>query len=374
MQSMKVLFTCLSESWGGMEMYTLTLVKQLLSKNIAVELLCLSESRLHVEANSIGAIIHPVKAGRYIHPAAVIKTASLLIKNKYSIVHSQASKDLWILVPAFYVSKTKTPLFFTKHIASGVVKKDFIHRMLYGRVNRIFAISSTIKNNLVDTCPVKRDMITVLPNGVDTKNFDPEITGSEKVKSEFKINQNELVLGMLARFTPGKGHEEFLSAARELNNEYNNLKYLIVGEPSRGEEKYMQEIKKLAEEYNLNNIIFTGYRGDVPELLAAMDIFVFPSHAEAFGIALIEAMAMKKPSVCTNSDGVLDIAVDNHTSFLFQKKIYTDLKEKLKQLIESKRLREKFGKNARKRVIENFDLSKIVERTISFYNQELNKH
>ena len=55
------------------------------------------------------------------------------------------------------------------------------------------------------------------------------------------------------------------------------------------------------------------------EVLSAMDIFLFPSHAEAFGVALVEAMAMAKPSVSTNSDGILDITVDNETGYLFKK-------------------------------------------------------
>ena len=55
-------------------------------------------------------------------------------------------------------------------------------------------------------------------------------------------------------------------------------------------------------------------------MLSAFDIFVFPSHAESFGIALAEAMAMGKPSVCSNAEGILDIAIDKETSLLFENK------------------------------------------------------
>jgi len=126
---------------------------------------------------------------------------------------------------------------------------------------------------------------------------------------------------MMARFSPGKGHEEFLFAAKELNKNFTNLKFLIVGEPSRGENDYAEAIKKLASDYKLSNLIFTGFRSDTPEVLSAMDIFVFPSHAEAFGIALAEAMSMGKPSVCSNAEGVLDIAVDGVTSLFFEIKM-----------------------------------------------------
>ena len=151
------------------------------------------------------------------------------------------------------------------------------------------------------------------------------------------------------------------------------MTYLVVGEPSKGEHDYANKIKQQAKNYGLENLIFAGYREDTPEVLSAMDIFTFPSHAEAFGIALVEAMAMKKPSVCSNSDGVLDIAVDNQTSYLFENKNATDLKEKLKLLIQSQDIRDKFGVNGRKRVLENFDLELVTEKTLEIYNEEINR-
>jgi glycosyltransferase involved in cell wall biosynthesis len=105
-------------------------------------------------------------------------------------------------------------------------------------------------------------------------------------------------------------------------------------------------------------------------VLSAMDIFAFPSHSEAFGIALVEAMAMNKSSVCSGADGVLDIAVDGETSYLFENKNALDLKAKLKLLIDSKETRIRFGEKARKRVIENFDIEIITNRVLKIYQDE----
>lgn len=112
---------------------------------------------------------------------------------------------------------------------------------------------------------------------------------------------------------------------------------------------------------------FTGFRSDTPEVLAAMDIFVFPSHAEAFGIALVEAMAMGKPSVCANADGVLDIAVEGSTSFLFENRNTNDLIKKLAILIESPDLRKRFSIDSRNRAVENFDIEKLTDDVIHIY-------
>jgi len=367
---MKILYSCLSKSWGGLEMFTLTSIQQLLKREIKVELVCSADSRIHIEANNLGIMLHPVKASGYFHPFTAIRLALLIRQNDYTLVHTQASKDLWLIVPALKLAHRKIPLFLTKQVGSFIIKKDFLHRFLYKRIRKIFAISTVIKNNVVETTPVQPDSVIVMPNGIDIRKFNPENVDDHKVRSEFNINKDEIVIGMLARFTPGKGHEEFLLAAKELNKEYSNLRFLVVGEPSRGESEYADKIKKLAEEYELKNLIFTGYRSDTPEVLSAMDIFAFPSHSEAFGIALVEAMAMKRPSVCSGADGVLDIAVDGETSYLFKNKDADDLKSKLRLLIDSKETRIRFGKNARKRVVENFDIEIITDRVLKIYQGE----
>ena len=146
---------------------------------------------------------------------------------------------------------------------------------------------------------------------------------------------------------------------------------MIVGEPSRGENKYADTIKKLALDYQLKNLIITGYRSDIPEVLAAMDIFVFPSHAESFGLALAEAMAMGKPSVCSNAEGILDIATDNETSLLFENKNAYDLLKKIAMLIESAELRKRFSNAARKRAVGQFDLEILTDRVVDIYQKAI---
>ena len=190
-----------------------------------------------------------------------------------------------------------------------------------------------------------------------------------KLEKNLTIADDEIVIGMIARFSPGKGHEEFLQSAKTLSSKYKNLKFIVVGEASRGEDEYANSIKSLAEKLELKNIIFAGFRSDTPDVLSAFDIFIFPSHAEAFGIALIEAMAMERASVCANADGVLDIAVDGQTNLLFQNKNAEDLASKTELLINDESKRLQMGKAARQRVIEKFDIEIIMDRTIEFYNK-----
>jgi len=354
-------------------MFTLTAIHQLLKWNISVELLCFENSRLHKEAEKQNLINHPLKASGYFHPLVSVKLSRIIQNGKFDLIHTQASKDLWVLVPALKIIKSNIPLLLTKQVGSFIIKKDKLHKWVYNRVTYALAISEVIKRNLLETCPLTEEKILLLHNAVDTNKFDPEKIDRQKVRKEFNFADDEIIVGMLARFSPGKGHEEVLFAAEKLSKKFSNLKFLIVGEASRGEKEYANQIKKLVADHNLKNVVFAGFRSDTAEVLSALDIFCFPSHAEAFGIALVEAMAMGVPSVCSNSDGVLDIAVNGETSFLFEKKNGNDLAEKLELLISSKEKREQFGRASRERAVKFFDLAFLTEKVISIYKQALNE-
>ena len=370
---MRILYSCLSRSWGGMEMYTLTSVKQLINRNIQVEILCLKGSTLFEEAQKHGVITHTISSDHYFNLSGVFKIISLLHKGKFDLIHAQASRDLWQLVPALKFMNSKVPLLFTKHIGSFVIKKDFLHKIIYNRVSLAFAISGAIRKNMIDTTPLQPEKVILVHDCVDVNNFDPAKSHRSEVRDEFGVKKNNLLIGMMGRFSPGKGHEEFLSAAKILAGKYNNLKFMIVGKASYGEEEYEKEIKALASGPLNKNIIFTGFRTDTADILSAMDIFVFPSHAESFGMVLIEAMAMERPTVSADAEGVLDITIDGETGLLFENKNVNDLTEKISKLIDSEELGSKLGKGGRQRIINNFNLEKQTEKILGIYSSLISK-
>jgi len=369
---MKVLITCLSYSWGGMEMYTLQTATQLRKRNIEIEILCSDNSIFHKESKKQNFVFHTTKFKKYFHPIEVIKLSKLLSEKEFDLIHSGSSKDLWLMVPSLKLLKKKIPLLLSKHLGSYIIKKDFLHRWIYNRVNYVLAISNVIAKNLINTTPLSKKKILLLHNGIDTSRFDSSKVNSQKIKTEFNISNKDLLIGMTGRFSPGKGHEEFLKAANELCKKYDNLKFMIVGEPSKGEESYANEVNLLAATLGVNDkVIFTGFRSDIPEILSALDIFVFPSHAEAFGLALAEALSMGKPSVCSKSDGVLDIAIDGETSLLFEKQNWKDLTDKLELLIIDENMRNRFSIASRKRAVELFDIEIFTDNLISIYKSTL---
>jgi glycosyltransferase involved in cell wall biosynthesis len=193
------------------------------------------------------------------------------------------------------------------------------------------------------------------------------------VRRELGFEEGHFIIGMVGRFSPGKGHEEFLEAARMIHSSLPEIKLLVVGEPSYGEEEYGRKILESAKSLAAEGVVkFCGFRSDIPEVMASLDILAFPSHAEAFGDVLIEAMAMKLPVVSTNCDGVLDIVIDGETGIQVPPRDAQALANALMLLIQDNERRRLFGEAGRKRVEKTFDLRQRTETMEGLYAQVLN--
>lgn len=371
-EPLKILQTCFSQSWGGLEIHTLRSVSRLHKRGHEVYLACLPESRLAAEAEIMKLKTFKLNIKGYFHPLLVKKLAGFLIKNNISIIHSQLSRDIASVVPAMLLSRRKIPIILSKRMGSYISKKDLFHRLTFKYVSSVLAISEVIRKNVIETTPIKPENVTVLHEPVDIEKFNPSITNRDKIRKECNFTENDFVIGFVGRYSPGKGHEDFLNALSILKTKYPYVKALIVGEASRGEELYEKKIRTLTNDLHLNDTVrFIGFRNDIPDVMHAFDLFAFPSHAEAFGAVLVEAMAMERPVVSTNCDGVLDIVIDGVTGIFVNPHQPEELAGAIEKLIQNPDLRKKMGIEGRKRVLTTFDDKTHISKLEHIYHSYL---
>jgi glycosyltransferase involved in cell wall biosynthesis len=367
---LKILISCGSYSWGGLEMISLETAQKLREAGNNIIIICSAGSRLSNESRRSGFETIEVFSKDIKIFSSILKLKKYLKISNADVIHTNHSHDLWTITPALRFSRSAAKLFLTKHMASGVKKTDIFHRYLYKRVNGIFAISNFIKESVLKTCPVPYEKVRLLPVGIDMKKFSRDNYSKEEIKAEIQIPSGKLIIGMMGRMTPGKGHEEFLEAAKIINEKYQEkVFFLVVGSASFGEDGYEDKIIDYSRELNIENILFTGYTDNSPKLLAVMDILAFPSHDESFGRVLLEAMALEIPAAASGNAGVLDIAVDNETGILFEPKNSALLAKALMRLIESEELRTKMGKASKKRAEEVFSFGIMTKKLMEFYKK-----
>ncbi len=367
-----ILQTCFSRSWGGLEMQALEVTVQLRKRGHTVWLACNPRSRLFAEAAEREIDLLPLDVEGYLHPMLIWRLCNFLREKHIDIIHCQLSKDIATVVPAMRLSGEQIPLVLSKRVGSFIGKKDILHRFTYAHVDRVLAISDVIHKNVLQTTPMLPDRVLTLHDAIDTEAFSLARVDRRRARRQFGFGDDITVIGFVGRFSPGKGHEEFLAAANIVRKTHPGAHFLIVGEASHGEQRYEHKIRTECLTLGLQNIVtFAGYRRDIPEVMAALDIFAFPSHAESFGVVLIEAMAMERPVVSTNCDGVLDIVVDGETGIFVNPRKATELAHALGRLIDNQQLRERMGKAGRKRVEDLFDQQKQMQKLVALYRELL---
>ncbi len=366
-RSLKILQVCTSASWGGMELHVGVLSDLLAKDGLAVRAICATGSKLEKFLRKANIPCEHIAEGGYFRPLAIFKAIRVLKTYRPDVVHVHYSKDLWWLIPAVALSGQRAVI-LSKHVGTQKPKTDFLHRWLYERVQFIIAISAVIQQNIIRTHPISADRVVVVHHGVDMQRFNPQAVDRWHIREALGFSREQFVLGIIGRLQLAKGYLEFLQMAHALKHRYPHCRYLWVGEASRGEGEEAQKILRRIDELGLQKWVkWVGYREDIPEMLAAMDLFVFPSHAEAFGLVLIEAMAMGKPVISSNCDGVLDIVVPQRTGLLVPPRQPEELTRAAIRLIESPELRKAMGEAGRKRVETHFNQTLMLKKMKELY-------
>ncbi|KXH74437.1 MAG: hypothetical protein AM326_00110 [Candidatus Thorarchaeota archaeon SMTZ-45] len=221
------------------------------------------------------------------------------------------------------------------------------------RSDWVTTVSEYMKKELTRHYSIKN--ISVIPNGVDLEILNPsKIDGSSIVE---KYGPN-LVL-YVGRFSKGKGITTLLKSAKLLPD----VTFLLVGAGLRWK-GYVNSVRKL------NNVKCIGFMpfNRLVEYYAASDVFVHPSLHEAFGLTVLEAMAMEKPIIASNIGGIPEVL--GTTGLLFTPSDYIDLSKKIKKLLNDREFANALSKRARKRAL-NFDWSITAEKTLQLYENIL---
>ena len=200
---------------------------------------------------------------------------------------------------------------------------------------RIVAVSREIKEDLISV-NISAANVRVIDNGIDLDRFRRS-RPTETLRASLGMRQQDLVVTIVGRLSPEKGHTTFLKAARTVSSNRENVKFLIVGDgPMR--EELRAEIGRLNLE---ERVIFAGFRKDMPEIYALSDVMVNASSIEGLPMTILEAMASKVPIVATRIGGIPDIIKDNETGLLVDSGDVGALTTRIESLLgdQGKRLR-----------------------------------
>ncbi len=304
---------------------------------------------------------------------------SLKVLENYDLVHTQYHPGIFAgNVAAHFLEK---PHVFTYHGFAPIRPwrsykqkvKMIDHRIgtffaFRFKVDQIITVSNFLKRELMTKYFVEENKIRVIYNGVDTRRFNPKVSGKH-VRKAYGLGDSPVVL-YLGRLAPYKGVQFLIEAIPLVLKELPKAKFLIGGAIRYDTPDLWRLVKRLRIE---KAAIFAGYVPEdvVSNFYACCDVFCYPSLWEGFGLTPAEAQACGKPVVAFNTCAIPEVVENNRTGLLVEPKNVRALAEALISLLKDKERRVSMGLEARKRVLRLFSWDKAAEQTLQVYREVL---
>lgn len=200
-------------------------------------------------------------------------------------------------------------------------------------------------------------------NGVNLKKFDiaKKIIWRNNIRAEFSLNEENFVYGFVGRITRDKGINELINAFQRLAQNDSGLFLILIG---MEEEEHGLNLTVIEAIHHHPQIITLGWKANIEEYMAAMDVMVLPSYREGFGIVAIEAQAMGVPVITTDIPGPRDAIINGKTGILIPASDEKSLMLAMHKLKNNRDLLKSMGDKAILFVRENFEQGIFWEKVL----------
>jgi glycosyltransferase involved in cell wall biosynthesis len=231
----------------------------------------------------------------------------------------------------------------------------------------MLAVSNDVKRDIVARLRCPPDHVRVLYNGIDINEYG-SVQPDPQLRNALGIPGGHRVVVMLARLVEQKRHTMFLETLEMTRNELPPVSVLLVGDG-----KLRGELEREVKTRHLGDMVsFTGYRSDIPQILALSDLSVLTSEREGFSNTIIESLAAGVPVVATDVGGNREAIVDGECGLIVQPDDVTGIGKALKTVLTDNDLRHRMSKAARLHA-KRFSLEHMRDETRHLYLELLTK-
>lgn len=247
----------------------------------------------------------------------------------------------------------------------------FRARLLARRLAAVVCISRAVHDNFVANGLASLRLVTI-HNGLDPAEMRVTRSTAE-IRAELGISAQARVIGIVGNIKPWKGQEVVIRAIARLRDRFPDLVCLLIGDTSPDDSAYRAQILgQIADAGLAGRVLVTGFRRDVANYIAALEILVHASvNPEPFGRVLLEGMALHKPLVASNGGAVPEIVVDGGTGLLFTPGDSESLAARLLVLLEDAERLERMGNAGYQRMSSEFTIAHNVRTTQELYDEVL---
>lgn len=360
---MRPLIVDLGRDYRGGQHQALLLLQGLRERGHAPELIAVRDSLLARRADSAGIPVYCVSPWCR-RVAAALQILRMAGSGRPDIVHANEPHALtsgWLAR-----AHRSVPFIAARRIALPLSSSSF-SLARYRAASRIVAISRFVEKSVIQSGLPKINCAVIYDGVQIPGRTSPEDRAS--ARAELGIQQGVMCIGNVAAFVPEKGHEILLRAFAKLRGQFPGCVLLLSGD---GAERI--NIRELVQQLQLGDAVkFTGPATEISAVLAATDVFAFPSHEEPLGSALLAAMAHSLPVVAIAHGGIPEV-VENEKNGLLVNSLDPDaFSAALACSLANPDQALRFGECARETIVERFSADEMVDATLRLYEQLIAK-
>lgn len=367
MEKLRIFILNASAIYGGGEYYTYQLALNLVKRGHYAVVGCRKNNLLYNKCASLSIPLEIIDFGEngnenLIKNISYIK--SLINKHNIQILHTNTVTDRTQGAFAAYRAGVK-------HVTSChsllSTRRNITHYLRNRKLTDAFiADGITIKELLVNKDKIDPAKVHIISNGIVAGEMKRDEAKRKQARESFGIKESDIVVGSAARLVYFKGHKYLLNAMAIQIEKNSNVKLMITGD---GE--LLKELMEYARILKIaDNVIFTGFSDDLQSIYSAYDIYAHPSiegGGELLPYSVLYAMAQALPITATEIGDMPYMIENGKSGFIVKEKSAVELSDKIGLLVNDAALREKFGGEAYKRLLENFTIERTIDKTESLY-------
>jgi len=366
--------------YGGGETYKLDIAEIFKDKNINVTFSTPEKGIFAKRIKELGYEFIPFTPTSRLDVIGMYNYAKRIKKNNYDIIITSDSHSWYSGVFLKKICKPKL-IAAVVHISTAGTGKNFgfLKKLAVRIVDKIWTnyhhkviCSTNFHADIYRKENVKPEKLMVIHNAVNREKILNNISenGKEKIQKKFDIPRDKLVISMFGRFGPGKDFHNLVKAIPYVLKETDNFVFVLVGDGP-----YFDEIKKMVSEMNLESRVrFTGFvKEDYYNLMDMVDIFVNSTIAEGVSYVVLDAMALGKPIVATDSGGIKEAVKNDINGILVPIKNPEKLAQAIIKLIDDKQLRGNLSKGSLNIQRENFSLEQMTKNFEELFEKYLSE-
>jgi glycosyltransferase involved in cell wall biosynthesis len=351
-----VLHTESSSGYGGQEIRTLVEVRWLLGHGWGALIACQPDSPLFAEAKALAIPVEPLRMRSAVDVGALLRLRRLIRDRGISLVHTHSSVDSWVAGVA--AKSLGRPVVRTRHVSIPIRRR---RALVYWLADRIITSGESVRS-IVIAAGIAPERVVTISAGVDGDRFHPGVSG-RSVRRELGLGEVPVV-GLVANVRGSKGHNVFLEAAGAVLASRPDARFLIVGD-GIGFDEVSRRVRQMGLD---TSVRLTGFRRDVPEVMAALDVLVLPSiRSEAIPQVIPQALAVGTPVVASTVGGSPELIRDGENGRLVPPGDSRALADAILALLRDPERARAMARAGQAMVRERYTIDATMARTTAVY-------